>query len=189
MPCAACRSRGVVAYGRWHEDPECPSRNAKKDLKPSVPPKAQATATFVVTNTGDESSDSEAAYMIQTVVQDDAHGCPVNAIVMTTSGTLREMTHGLAVADTACARTVVGFKWVDIHVATMVDRGIPFVITEDDQPFRFGDGPRVTASYAIVFPLYIGKDQKVILLRASVVDEDVPLLVSSKALRSRGLGR
>ena len=72
------------------------------------------------------------------------------------------------------------------HMEELESRNVPFMKVADKQPFRFGDGPKISAMYAVVMPLYIYRSSKVVILRVSVVAEDVPLLVSGNVLKVLG---
>ena len=189
MPCAACKAAGFTRYGHWHGDPSCPLR--KKDDEKGK--SKSAGHTFVVSQEPiEEESDSDDAFFVgmSDLVVDETVK-PVEAVVngsviLATSGKLRDMTKMLALADTCCARTVAGEAWIGNHLQELEKRGIPYHVVPDEQPFRFGDGPRITAQYAVIFPLYIGQKKNAVLLRTSVVLEDVPLLISSKALKMLG---
>ena len=58
-------------------------------------------------------------------------------------------------------------------------------MVSDNETFRFGPGAVKKSSRAVIFPVSVG--QTVFLLRASLLDEEVPLLISMggvKQLRS-----
>ena len=163
MPCGACKAAGKTVFGHWHADPECPSRRA--DAKKSKP-------VYVVSQD-----------VLEDESEDDAF---LNDVMMAGSSSLRCLTDGVALADTACARTVAGFSWAKAHMDALADAGVPSLVVEDNQPFRFGDGPRVHAICGLIFPLFLPGQGKHVFLRASIVEDDVPLLVSSKALKALG---
>lgn len=177
MPCAACKSKGITAYGHWHGDPECPSKGAGKPADGARDGKGKASATFVVTHEDPDESESEDAFLVHVVFA---------TYKPTTSQKLRTLSEHIALADTCCARTVVGWPWVRRHVEVLADRGLPFIVVPDSQPFRFGDGPKVRAREAIIFPIYVGQCDHAVLIRASIVMEDVPLLMSSSVLKAMG---
>ena len=166
MPCSACKAKGITAYGHWHADPECPSKDVV-DAKGKVKP------VFVVSQDPVEDESEDDAFL-------------VNSAVLATSSYLRGITEGIALADTCCARTVAGFAWAVQHMDSLAERGIPCLVVEDAQPFRFGDGPKVEAVRGIIFPLLLQDQGRHVLLRVSIVEDDVPLLVSSKALKTMG---
>ena len=186
MSCAACKAHGKTVFGHWHGDPDCPYRNESAGSKDAGARKPQAT--FVVSQddggASDSSDDIFAVHLCNVAWQEQAVG---QAVVMETSGTssdLRRASDGLALSDTACARTVCGEKWLQHHMDRLEKMGIPVAIVPDEQPFKFGDGPRITSSFAAIIPLLVPGCKKMALLRSSVVPQDVPLLVSSPALKA-----
>ena len=56
------------------------------------------------------------------------------------------------------------------------------------RPFRFGAGPRVSSKYSIVIPLNLDGASSIPWLRISVVDQDVPLLLTLSKGALKGLG-
>ena len=54
----------------------------------------------------------------------------------------------------------------------------------DSETFRFGRGAVKKSSRAVIFPVAVG--QTVFLLRASLLDEKVPLLISMGVLKQLG---
>ena len=185
MACAACRSHGKIVFGHWHSDPSCPYRdvpppkasNKDKDEKP-------AKSAFVVNvEEASESEGSEAAFAVMAVHRGSANEAFSMVLATSSSTTLRQSTRALALSDTCCARTVCGESWAKAHADDLHAKGVPFVIVPDHQPYRFGDGPRVKALYAMVFPIYLDGDHYA-LLCTSVVIDDVPLLISASALKS-----
>ena len=138
MPCAACKSRGFTRYGHWHEDKTCPFyQESKSKTKP----------VFIV-DQEEPSEDSDDAYVVHVTTQEDTAQLEehmVSSVVLAAAGHLRSATDGMALADTCCARTVCGSQWMENHLAKLAKLGAPYMITEDSQPFRFGDGPCVRA--------------------------------------------
>lgn len=175
MPCAACRSNGKLVYGHWHSDPSCPYYKPKSDGNASA--SSASKSVFVVTQPGEDdgqsSGESDTAFIVQ-------------MILMASSERLRMASKSLALTDTCCARTVAGEMWAKQALDMMHQKGFPYYIVDDYQPFRFGDGPKVWARYAMVLPLTLEGAGKSFLLRVSVVREDVPLLLSAKVLQSLG---
>ena len=93
----------------------------------------------------------------------------------------------LALSDTCCARTVAGEKWVRHHLDHLHRLGEDTYVVEESRPFRFGAGPRVMSSYAVILPINIKGANKWAHIRVSVVDQDVPLLISKTALKELGV--
>ena len=169
MPCAACKAAGKLVYGHWHSDPSCPEYGKKSasETKPK--------SVFVVSqpSADDSGDDSDDAYLVQ-------------VILMASAEKLRRVSSELALTDTCCARTVAGEVWVKQALEKLAAQGTAFYMCEDQQPFRFGDGPKVVARYAVVLPVQLPGTERPFLLRVSVVREDVPLLLSAKVLKGLG---
>ena len=182
MPCNACRAHGKTVYGHWHSDKECPyydETKKKKDksafLTENEPGEDNHTA-FVVgqaSSEEDDDNDDDEAFLV--------HGAGLG------QRCLREESLGLGLSDTCCAKTVAGQEWIASHVAKLKQRGLPFKYIAEREPFRFGGGPKVFSSKALVFPLCIPGCKLQVLLRTSIVDQDVPLLISRSALQAMGM--
>ena len=54
-------------------------------------------------------------------------------------------------------------------------------VVPDNETFRFGPGALKKSSRAVIFLVAVG--QNVFLLRASVLDEEVPLLISMRVVK------
>ena len=182
MPCSACKANGKTVYGHWHGDAECPY-NKKA---------AGASAGNVMAVVEAELSDSDEEYMPPTanvfLASSSEHwgaqGEYWCASAISDSG--HEHDFLLALSDTCCARSVVGEKWAKAHMTHLHQAGVDVYVVDEARPFRFGAGPRIASRYSIVFPLHIGGGCAVPWLRVSVVDQDVPLLLSKSALKALG---
>ena len=169
-------------YGHWHSDKECPyyeETKKKKDksafITENEPGEGNHTA-FVVgqaSSEEDDDNDDDEAFL--------AHGTGLG------QRCLREESIGLGLSDTCCAKTVAGQEWVATHVAKLKQRGLPYKDITEREPFRFGGGPKVFSSKALVFPLCIPGCKLPVLLRTSIVDQEVPLLISRSALQAMGM--
>ena len=183
MPCSACKANGKTVYGHWHGDSECPYN--KKTAKGS---------SNVMAVVEDELSDSDEDYMPSTAnvflarqIPDgdalDEYWC-ANAVAVSSEG--HDQDFLLALSDTCCARSVAGEKWAKAHMAHLHHKGVDVYVVDEVRPFRFGAGPRIASRYSIVFPVHVGGGCAVPWLRVSVVDQDVPLLLSKNALKALG---
>ena len=99
---------------------------------------------------------------------------------------LREESANLGLS-TCCAKTVARQDWVKARVAKLKDSGLPFKYFQEREPLRFGSGPKILSSRAMVFPLCIPGRKLPVMLRTSIVEQDVPLLISRGALQSVGM--
>ena len=92
----------------------------------------------------------------------------------------------MALSDTCCARSVAGEAWASAHMEHLHAAGLDVYVVNEARPFRFGAGPRIMSKYSIVFPLNLPGASSVPWIRVSVVDQEVPLLMSKAALKSLG---
>ncbi|CAE7476027.1 unnamed protein product [Symbiodinium microadriaticum] len=176
MPCSACKAHGKTVYGHWHSDPECPYGGAKKPFKSS------GEKVLAVVEE-DESSDSD--HLAPGPV--DIFMATENWCASAVSGE-REVEENklLALSDTCCARSVAGEKWAQAHMKHLHQQAVDVYIVDEDRPFRFGAGPRVSSSYSMVFPVCVPGATTTPWIRVSIVSEDVPLLLSKGALKAMG---
>ena len=177
LACNACRAHGVVAYGHWHADPECPyfEESQKKKKKKGENERGDRTKKVFTVQEGnnggeeDESSDSEeAVYEVMMTWADYRGG------------------HGIAMTDTCCAKTVVGDEWARHHMEVLRDAGVEFLVVRERNPFRFGPGRKVYSTGAFIFPLALPGGKGIAIVRASMVEGNIPLLLSKKALTELG---
>ena len=86
-----------------------------------------------------------------------------------------------------CHKTVARQDWVKARVAKLKDSGLPFKYFQEREPLRFGGGPKIFSSRALVFPLCVPGCKLPVMLRTSIVEQDVPILISRGALQSMGM--
>ena len=91
----------------------------------------------------------------------------------------------LAITDTACSKSVMGQRWLEDYTRLARASGIEvqFINAQDD--FRFGASRLFRASYTASIAMEISG--RCFVIRASVVDGEVPLLLSRKALSKLGM--
>ncbi|CAE7270794.1 RE1 [Symbiodinium sp. KB8] len=189
MPCSACKAHGKTVYGHWHGDAACPYR---KDKDKNV-------LAVVAEQLSDSDSDQEgllgpsASDVFLATSPDDGAGEPegndAEEVWVGASSSVRvqgvsQLT--LALSDTCCARTVAGEKWAQNHLKHLLKLREDSFVVPESRPFRFGAGPRIMSSYAIIIPVNISKADRWAHLRVSIVDQDVPLLISKTALKQLG---
>ena len=175
MPCSACKARGHTRYGHWHGDQECPYYQAPKSGKP------------VMAVVAEELSDSDEDYGPDPSEIFLAYGGQEYWCASAVTADETEVQHQLlALSDTCCARSVAGEKWASQHMSHLHQIGLDAYIVDEERPFRFGAGPRIMSKYSMVFPLNIPNASKIPWLRVSVVQQDVPLLLSKTALKGLG---
>ena len=86
--------------------------------------------------------------------------------------------------DTACSRTLSGTRWFEKFEVELKNHVTTVEVVPDSETFRLGRGAVKKSSRAVIFPVAVG--QTVFLLRASLLDEEVPLLVSMGVLKQLG---
>ena len=91
----------------------------------------------------------------------------------------------LAITDCACTKSVMGTSWLQRFVDVLKGMNVEVPLLPEQDNFRFGASRIYTSSYAVVVPLRLGSHW--VLIRASVVHGDLPLLVSRGALASLGM--
>ena len=86
--------------------------------------------------------------------------------------------------DTACARALAGTHWFEDFEVELKRHATLVEVLHDNETFRFGPGAVKLSPRAVIFPIAVG--QNVFLLRASLLDEEVPLLISTGAVKQLG---
>ena len=89
---------------------------------------------------------------------------------------------GYFLLDSACARTVGGEPWKESMIVLCDKYGIEYQLVDENEPFRFGPGKRIYSKYALLLPVVWG--QHTVVVRISIVDKDVPRLLSRPAMGS-----
>ena len=181
MPCSACKANGRTTYGHWHGDPECPFN------------RGQAKNGAVLAVVEQELSDSDEDYGPEPtsifMTECDAHvgyQCEHWCASAISSSSLHEHDCLLALSDTCCARSVAGEGWAKAHINHLHEAGLDAYIVDEMRPFRFGAGPKIASKYSVIIPLHVPQASNVPWMRVSIVDQDVPLLLSKSALKALG---
>ena len=91
----------------------------------------------------------------------------------------------LAITDCACTKSVMGTNWLQRYVDVLRAMEVEVPLLPEQDNFRFGTSRIFVSSYAVVVPFRLGSSW--VLLRASVVHGDLPLLVSRSALAALGM--
>ena len=91
-------------------------------------------------------------------------------------------TLGHAVIDSGCPKTVCGKAWLNLYMDTLC-RSDQLLIEKyaDDTSFRFGDKQVYISKEMMVIPIQLGPHK--LRLMTSVVETDVPLLISRESLK------
>ena len=190
LPCSACKAHGKTVYGHWRADKACPYHRDHKDTDKSV-------LAVIEEQLSDSESDQDALYapsevFIATDESDtigqaagDHHEVWIGAMSGQENHAFRRYT--LALSDTCCARTVAGEKWIKEHLRHLRRLNEDVYVIDEARPFRFGAGPRIMSMYAVIIPITLPNTSKWAHLRVSVVDQDVPLLISKGAMKQLGV--
>eukprot|EP00439_Symbiodinium_sp_Y106_P065967 s2396_g10.t1 len=176
MPCSACKAHGKTVYGHWRGDAACPYKKDKeKNVLASGPARTMSTWR---------------PHLMMMPRNKPSRGGGLGEVWVgaISEGKLRSASRfTLALSDTCCARSVAGEKWVQHHLRHLHAFREDTFIVEEARPFRFGAGPRVMSTYAVIIPVNIPGAKNWAHLRVSVVDQDVPLLISKSALKALGV--
>ena len=179
-------------FGHWHSDPECPynRQNKPKDKRVLAVVEAELTdsendqdellgpqpSDVYMAATADERKEGDPLLHEEVWVGDIPSGKPLEMNRFT-----------LALTDTCCARTVAGEKWMQRHMKHLHRLQEDTFVVEEARPFQFGAGPRVMSTYSVIIPVTIPCARRWAHLRVSVVQQDVPLLISKAALKKLGV--
>lgn len=95
------------------------------------------------------------------------------------------LNHG--VLDTGCLTSVAGKLWYEQYVETLLARGnikskSEMVVTSSKRSFKFGSGDSYGSLGRVKLPAYI--ENEMIYIEADIIDLDLPLLISSQAMKS-----
>ena len=89
-----------------------------------------------------------------------------------------------AYVDTACAKSVIGADNADDIVDYCKTNHWPYAFVEERETFCFGPGKQIWSEKALVLAVLWG--QAVVVLRVSIVENDVPCLISKFVLKQFG---
>ena len=113
---------------------------------------------------------------------EEPHQFPINTFL--SHGTERRATRS-GVIDTACALALAGTRWVEKFEIELKRHAAPVQVVPDNETFRFGPGAVEKSSRAVIFPVAVRRN--VFLLRASLLDEEIPLLISMGVVKQLGV--
>ena len=106
-------------------------------------------------------------------VTEEPHPFPVAAFL---SHEREQCSATSGVIDTSCARILAGTRSFENFEDELKKHATPVEVVPDNETFRFGPGAVKKSSRAVIFPVAVG--QNVFSLRTSLLDEEVPLLIS-----------
>ncbi|CAE7293046.1 RE1 [Symbiodinium sp. CCMP2592] len=164
--CSACKRKG-----HWHKDPQCPL-NQGKTASSTHPSSTGGTA-----GPGSGPSSPE---------KNPKVNFPCHVVHVTWD--LNQSTEAsslLGITDTACSKSVAGVPWVESYLNEARKIGFRPPFLEAKESFKFGASRVFEALYSIVLTFDIGGHP--IMVRISVVNGDVPLLLSRPVLGKLGM--
>ncbi|CAE7217070.1 GIP [Symbiodinium pilosum] len=91
----------------------------------------------------------------------------------------------LGITDTACARTVAGTQWLQAYTDKLATLGVRPELKKECEAYRFGTGKIYYSSFYVVLAFELGN--KVAQVRTSIINGDVPLLLSKTVLGKLGM--
>ena len=153
--CAGCKRRG-----HWHRDQDCPRNQGK-----GGPTTSSSTTRGTTSNTEKNDNKPKDAFVVHMAYE------------VANSDLGEDL---LAITDCACSKTVVGQAWVQQYVTLARRAGLAPCILPCHDEFRFGASDVFRANYAV--SIAIAVQGRVFLVKAAVVNGDVPLLLSRAVL-------
>ena len=91
----------------------------------------------------------------------------------------------LGITDTACAKAVTGTLWLQQYSDALKDIGLTPELVRESEAFKFGTGKIHHSSFHVVVCFKLGN--KAVEMKTSVINGDVPLLMSKAALAQLGM--
>ncbi|CAE7541147.1 RE2 [Symbiodinium sp. CCMP2592] len=91
----------------------------------------------------------------------------------------------LGITDTACAKVVTGTMWLQQYSDVLKSLGGTPELVRESESFRFGTGKVHHSSFHVILRFSLGS--RVVEMRTSVINGDVPLLMSKPALAQLGM--
>ena len=156
--CAGCRRRG-----HWHRDPECPLNQGAQPTKPQASQDAHVTTSN----------------------SDDASGAVGNVVQVAYEVGTEPEAKLLAITDTACSKSVTGQSWLDSYIQAARQAGVKVEFVDAQDDFRFGASKLFRSTYQATIHFSIGG--RCFMVRAAVVQGEVPLLLSRSVLSGLGM--
>ena len=91
-------------------------------------------------------------------------------------------TFGCGILDSGCSKNVCGLEWMEAYINTLSEDHLKHIKYEDsDAKFKFGNPTIYKSIHKVTFPANIGS--KKIYITTDVIDVDIPLLISKKAMK------
>ena len=94
---------------------------------------------------------------------------------------------GYMILDTACQRSCLGRKWLDVHSKIPKKFSLPIVQIDATDTFQFGSGEPETSSKRVHIPVaFEGQQSLGVVLGSSVLDVQIPFLASHTMMSKLG---
>ena len=91
-----------------------------------------------------------------------------------------------ALLDSGASKNVCGRLWLDVYVDSLSEAEKMKLKSEPSgSVFRFGDGNKVESSQTVTIPATLGSHD--ITISTDVIDKDIPLLLSKRAMKDVGM--
>ena len=183
--CAACKRKG-----HWHRDPECP-RGAGKGASAEATKSAHVATNYVqmcymvdndITPDSSATAIKETTAAIHTVFMAGNRRWTDEDTALGEAGASGDM---LAIADTACSKTVAGHDWYESYCAWADRVGLAVDLVDECDSFKFGVS-RIHQSIFAVWALF-GIKGRCVKIKVAVVQCRVPLLLSRNVLGKLGM--
>ena len=91
----------------------------------------------------------------------------------------------VGITDTACARTVAGTQWLQAYTDKLATLGAKPELRKECEAYRCGTGKIYYSSFFVVLAFELGN--KIVHVRTSIINGDVPLLLSKTVLGKLGM--
>lgn len=91
------------------------------------------------------------------------------------------------ILDTACQRSCLGRKWLDVHSKILHKFSLPIVKIDATDTFQFGSGEPETSTERVHIPIaFEGQQSLSVVLGSSVLDVQIPFLASHTMMTKLG---
>ncbi|CAE7227793.1 RE1 [Symbiodinium sp. CCMP2456] len=164
--CSACKRRG-----HWHRDPQCPLNQGKGGNGSGGSSSAATSGTSSTTSSLEKNPKVNFPCHVVHVTWDLAQPA--------------EASNLLGITDTACSKSVAGMPWVETYLNEAKKVGFRPPFLEARESFKFGASRIFEALYSIILTFEVGGHP--VVVRVSVVNGDVPLLLSRPVLGKLGM--
>ncbi|CAE7835178.1 RE2 [Symbiodinium microadriaticum] len=122
---------------------------------------------------------------VTTSSRDDSSGAVGNIVQVAYEVGTEPEAKLLAITDTACSKSVTGQSWLDSYIQTARQAGVKVEFIDAQDDFRFGASKLFRSTYQATIHFSIGG--RCFMVRAAVVQGEVPLLLSRSVLSGLGM--